>query len=555
MCGSKRCALCKECWRLNSGRSKQVGEPIFLAMTELITTDVLVIGSGIAGGTAALQLADAGVKVVLITREKEPERSNTEWAQGGIIYTSETDSPDLLAKDIVHAGAGHTNPQAADILAQEGPQMVDTVLLEKGNVPFDRNAAGALEVIFEAAHSAPRIIHVADATGKAIAIGLLNRLKSHPNVTLLTEQTAIDLLTTAHHSTDRLTVYDEPACLGAYVLDGPTGQVRRILAGQTVLATGGLGQIYARTTNPSGARGDGIAMAYRAGCRVINMEYVQFHPTTFHQNGAPPFLISEAVRGAGGRLVHGDGTPFMEKYDPEWKDLAPRDVVARSINQEMFEHGLSHVFLDLHSYIEKSEIERRFPSIGKRCAEFGIDITQDLVPVAPGAHYACGGVWTGMDGRTTLQNLYAVGEVACTGLHGANRLASTSLLEGLVWGNRAALDIKKQLSVTPQAVPDADTIPPWESTGVFDPDPILIVQDMEHIQQIMWNYVGLVRVDYRLGRAMRELRHLETEIESFYRKSMLTDGLIGLRNAVRTAIVVSTAAWSNRQSLGCHFRV
>lgn len=521
-------------------------------MKELITTDVLIIGSGIAGGTAALQLADGGVQVVLITREKKPEHSNTEWAQGGIIYTSDTDSPDLLAKDIIHAGAGHTNPEAARILAQEGPQMVDQVLLEKANVQFDTNRSGEIEAIFEAAHSAPRIIHVADATGKAIAIGLLNRLKNHPNVTLLTNHTAIDLLTNSHHSTNRLSVYAEPACLGAYVFDGDCGHVRRILAKKTVLATGGIGQIYSRTTNPSGARGDGIAMAYRAGCRVINMEYVQFHPTTFQKNGAPSFLISEAVRGAGGRLVHRDGTPFMDKYDPDWKDLAPRDVVARSINQEMLENGLSHVFLDLASYIEKDEIMRRFPSIAKRCAEFGVDITQDLVPVAPGAHYSCGGVWTDMSGRTTVNHLYAVGEVACNGLHGANRLASTSLLEGVVWGNRAAEDVRQHLPQT--AEPAGPELPPWESTGIYDPDPVLITQDMERIQQLMWNYVGLVRVEFRLARAMRELRNLETEIESFYRKSILTDGLVGLRNAVRTAIVVTTAAWSNRQSLGCHYR-
>ena len=522
-------------------------------MTELITTDVLVIGSGIAGGTAALQLADAGVNVVLITREKEPERSNTEWAQGGIIYTSDRDSPELLAKDIVNAGAGHTNPAAAEILALEGPAMVDQVLLEKAQVPFDLNQSGELEAIFEAAHSAPRIIHVADATGKAIAISLLNHLKTHPNVTLLTQHTAVDLLTNNHHSIDRLHVYNEPACLGAYVLDQISGGVKRILARKTVLATGGLGQIYSRTTNPLGSRGDGIAMAYRAGCRVINMEYVQFHPTTFHKNGAPPFLISEAVRGAGGRLVHADGTPFMDKYDPEWKDLAPRDVVARSINQEMFEQGLTNVFLDLRTYIEKDEILRRFPSIAKKCAEFGIDLATDLVPVAPGAHYSCGGVWTDMDGRTTIDGLYAIGEVACNGLHGANRLASTSLLEGLVWGNRAANDIQANLPTS--FLSDSNSIPKWESTGVFEPDPILILQDIEHIQQIMWNYVGLVRVEWRLGRAMRELRHLESEIESFYRKSTLTDNLVGLRNAVRTAIVVTTAAWSNRESCGCHFRV
>jgi L-aspartate oxidase len=293
-------------------------------------------------------------------------------------------------------------------------------------------------------------------------------------------------------------------------------------------------------------------MAYRAGARVINAEFIQFHPTTFYKKGAPYFLISEAVRGAGGRLVHENGEPFMQKYDAEWKDLAPRDVVARSIRQEMVSHDLDNVYLDLHSYLAPAKIRERFPTIAARCAEFGVDMSTALIPVVPGAHYSCGGVWVDEHGRTTIHDLYAVGEVSCTGLHGANRLASTSLLEGLVWGNRAAHHILAGLATAPLHNPD--DMPAWQDTSRYTADPLLIAQDMSTIQHIMWNYVGVVRADYRLQRALRELRHLETEIEQFYRVTKLTDGLIGLRNVVRTAVIVTQAALANKQSMGCHFR-
>jgi len=293
-------------------------------------------------------------------------------------------------------------------------------------------------------------------------------------------------------------------------------------------------------------------MAYRAGARVINTEFIQFHPTTFGQQNAPNFLISEAVRGEGARLVHTDGEPFMQKYDPEWKDLAPRDVVARSIHREMLIRDVSNVYLDLRSYIPRQRILEHFPNIYEDCLAFGVDITRDLVPVVPAAHYACGGVWTDEWGRTTIDHLYAVGEVACTGVHGANRLASTSLLEGLVWGYRAAQHVQHTLADHP--APDPADIPPWHDAGQEPPDPALISQDMSSIKHIMWNYVGLVRTTPRLERAVRELHNLRTEIEQFYRVTRLTDGLIGLRNAVQTAIVVTAAAWKNKVSMGCHYR-
>ena len=328
--------------------------------------------------------------------------------------------------------------------------------------------------------------------------------------------------------------------------------MKRIVAKRTILASGGLGQIFLYTTNPKGSRGDGLAMAYRAGARVINAEFVQFHPTAFVKQGAPRFLITEAVRGDGGRLVHEDAVPFMDKYDTQWKDLAPRDVVSRSIYFEMLEHSVPNVFLDLRSYIKPERIREHFPNIYAQCLQYGVDMTKDLVPVAPAAHYFCGGVWVDDVGRTTIEDLYAVGEVSCTGLHGANRLASTSLLEGLVWGKRAADHIVERLAA--DGAHDADDIPSWQENGAEQPDPALITQDMSTIQSLMWNYVGLVRNKPRLDRALSELRHLETEIERFYRKSKVTDELIGLRNAVRSAVIVAQAAWSNKQSIGCHYR-
>jgi L-aspartate oxidase len=521
-------------------------------MTDLIQTDVLILGCGIGGGTAALTLADRGIRVVVATRASDPTDSNTNWAQGGIIYRGLTDSPALLAKEIQHAGAGHSYPKAVNILAEEGPGLVESILIKRLEVPFDHNGNGELSLAREGGHSIPRIIHAADYTGKAIEVALLNALKVHPNVTLLTSHTAIDLLTPSHHALNRLTIYEPQTCVGAYLLDQNTDRVLRCVAKKTILATGGLGQIFLCTTNPPGARGDGVAMAYRAGARVINAEFVQFHPTTFYHPQAPRALISEAVRGEGARLVHADGQPFMQNYEPEWKDLAPRDVVSRCIHTELLKRGVPNVYLDLRSYISKDKILEHFPTIHKDLLAYGVDITRDLVPVVPAAHYFCGGVWVDEWGQTTLGNLYAVGEVSCTGVHGANRLASTSLLEGLVWGQRAALHLEPTLIADP--APDPNDLPAWRDAGTELPDPALITQDMSSVKHIMWNYVGLVRTAPRLERALHELRNLESEIEQFYRKTRVTDGLIGLRNAVRTAVIVTMAAWENKSSLGCHYR-
>jgi L-aspartate oxidase len=521
-------------------------------LSEALRTDVLVIGCGIAGGTAALELAEAGLSVVVVTRADRAEESNTYWAQGGIIFRGEDDSPASLAQDIMNAGAGLCRDEAVHTLATEGPPLVQSILIDKLHVPFDRRPDGKLALGREGGHSVARIVHSTDATGRAIENALIESLRRHPNVTLLTDHTAVDLLTPAHQGSDRRAIYEPLSCVGAYVLDQRNGDVGRCLARATILATGGLGQIFLRTTNPAGSRGDGLAMAYRAGARVINTEYVQFHPTAFYHRNAPCFLITEAVRGAGARLVDEQRRPFMDRYDAKWKDLAPRDVVARSIHAEMLRRGVPNVYLDVATYVPPERIRAEFPEMYRGCLEYGIDITRDLLPIVPAAHYSCGGVWVDGNGESTIERLYAVGEVACSGLHGANRLASTSLLEGLVWGHRSAQRIVERLAQGNGA--RFDEILPWQATGSESPDPALIAQDMSSIKHIMWNYVGLVRTTRRLARAIEALRNLEVEVERFYRKATITDDLIGLRNAVRVALIVTLAAWANPTSRGCHYR-
>jgi L-aspartate oxidase len=515
-------------------------------------TDVLVLGCGIGGSVAALTLADAGVPVTVVTCAEAATESNTHYAQGGIIYRGAGDSPDLLAEDLLRAGAGLCHVPAVRIAATEGPALVERILIDRAGVPFDRDASGTPSLAREGSHSVPRVAHVADATGRAMTAALVGALQAHPNVSLLTAHTAVDLLTPARHSRDRLSVYAPASCAGAYVLDQAGERVASCQARHTILATGGLGQIFLRTSNPAGARGDGFAMAHRAGARVINMEFVQFHPTTFFHDGASRFLVSEAVRGAGARLVTADGRPFMDRYAPEWKDLAPRDIVARAIHHEMRSHDLPNVYLDLRSYLPADRIAERFPNIRRDGLAYGVDIARDLVPVVPAAHYACGGVWADEWGRTSLDRLYAVGEVSCTGLHGANRLASASLLEGLVWGYRAAQDILRDRA--DRRAPGPGDIRPWEDLGGEPAEPALVSQDTATIRHIMWSYVGLVRTTRGLDRAVSELSHLEHAIGDFYAATRLTDGLLGLRNTVRTASMVAEAARANTHSVGCHYR-
>ena len=524
----------------------------------MLQTDVLIIGTGIAGATTALRLADADprLRITLITRASDPHESNTRWAQGGIIGLGPGDDPSRLLEDILAAGAGVSQPGAARILAEEGPARLQEILIDRLGIRFDRDPSGALEYGQEAAHSVHRILHVGDGTGAAISRGLIAALQEKPGITWFTDATAVDLITFPHHSRDPLDAYRPVACHGAYVLDRSGRAVHRTLAGVTVLATGGLGRIFRNTTNPPGARGDGLAMAHRAGARIINAEYVQFHPTALAAPGAEGFLISEAVRGEGGVLLTPQGRAFMADYAPQWKDLAPRDVVARAIHHQMETSGYSHVLLDIATRMPAEAIRERFPNIYATCLKAGVDITREPIPVVPAAHYFCGGVWVDAWGRSSIANLYAVGEVACSGVHGANRLASTSLLEGLVWGRRAADDILRRRAADEFGpIPGRDDVPPWDESGLTaDPDPALVQGDMQTIQNIMWHYVGLVRSADRLSRATRELRHLWNEIETFYRTTRLDDGLIGLRNAVEAALIVTQAARHNRRSLGCHYR-
>ena len=519
-------------------------------------TDVLIIGSGIAGATAALRLArNPQRNITVVTRARDPHESNTRYAQGGIVGLGTDDAPAILESDILEAGAGVSSPEAAGILAAEGPPLLREILQETAGIEFDSNAEGEPLFTNEAAHSRRRILHVGDGTGKAIMNGLIAALQKCPNVTIETDMTAVDLITFPHHSRDPLDNYRAITCHGAYMFDRKERTVHRYLAASTVLATGGLGRIYRNTTNPPGARGDGLGMANRAGARIANAEYVQFHPTALAVPGAEGFLISEAVRGEGGILVTPDGRAFMAEYSPEWKDLAPRDVAARAIHHEMEKHGYSYVLLDIASRMPADAIRERFPNIYQQCLKAGVDITKDPIPVVPAAHYFCGGVLVDEWGRSSIEGLYAVGEISCTGVQGANRLASTSLLEGLVWGARAATRIEESLGNGHFPRTEFENVPWWDESGLIaDADPALIQGDMQTIQNIMWHYVGLVRSAERLSRAIRELRHLWNEIETFYRTTKLDDGLIGLRNAVEVALIVAQAARHNRQSRGCHYR-
>ncbi len=516
----------------------------------MITCDILVIGSGIAGLSTALAAYEKGFDVVVITKGESPEESNTDNAQGGIVYKGEEDSPELLIKDILEAGAGATNPEAARVVAEEGPRLVEEILIKKVKVPFNKRESGEFDLTEEGAHSVRRILHADDLTGRAIERSMLRYIQNHTSIRIYTSRVAIDLLTLQHHCKNPTNVYKPLECLGAYAYNVKEKKVERFVAKATVLATGGLGQIFLHTTNPKGATGDGFAMAYRAGVRLINMEYVQFHPTTLYHKDAKRFLISESVRGEGAILKTPDGDPFMERYHP-LGSLAPRDVVSRAIHEEMTEKGYKYVLLDLASYMDAEAIKKRFPHIYETCLKHGIDITKEPIPVVPAVHFACGGVKTNMWGETEMKRLFAVGEVACTGLHGANRLASTSLLEGLVFGNRAARRIEEKWNELNTEIPEPAE---WVDTGEYDPDPALINQDWITLKHIMWNYVGLVRTEKRLKRAIYDLRHLWWEVEEFYRKAKLTKELIELRNGILTGLVIARAAYRNRESRGCHYR-
>ncbi|MGB6864876.1 MAG: L-aspartate oxidase [Candidatus Aminicenantaceae bacterium] len=518
--------------------------------SELINkTDVLVIGCGIAGASAALEAAKCGLRVVVITKHSEPQESNTYYAQGGIVSLGPNDNPELLKDDIIQTGDGINNPEAVDILAEEGKSLVDSILIKELKIPFSRSSPDVLDYAQEAGHTRRRILHIKDTTGRTIEERFIQALQSYSNVTFLADHTAVDLLTVPHHSKNPVSFYREPQCIGVYVLDNQTQKVKTIFSPYTILATGGCGAVFLYTSNPKGAIGDGYAMAYRAGARLVNMEYIQFHPTSLFHRDADGFLISETVRGEGARLKTKQCRTFMDNHP--MKDMAPRDEVTRAIYEEITNSNSNYVYLDLASYT-KVDIKKRFPNIYKTCLEYDIDITKNPIPVVPAAHYCCGGIMVDVWGESSLKGLYAVGEVSCTGLHGANRLASTSLLEGLVWGVRAARGIASRFD--PETFHKPSDIHEWYYPKKEEEiDPALINQDWLSIKSTMWNYAGIIRTSKRLERAKADLDYLRHRIEKFYREATMEPKVVGLKHGIQVAQLITHAALGNPVSRGSHF--
>jgi L-aspartate oxidase len=504
--------------------------------------DYVVLGSGIAGLTFALNVAEEG-SVAVITKKNRAE-SNTNYAQGGIAcVTSEEDTFDLHVRDTLEAGAGLCHEQVVRGIVEEGPARI-MELIELGMAFTEReNSQGReLDLGKEGGHSKRRILHARDVTGREIERALLSALAAHPNVAIFENHAAIDLIT--RH---KLGFATGDRCVGVYVLDCATGQVEAIAARNVLLATGGCGKVYLYTTNPDIATGDGVAMAYRAGVPVANMEFIQFHPTCLFHPQAKSFLISEAVRGEGGILRNREGRPFMEGVHP-LQSLAPRDIVARAIDFELKRSGAKCVYLDI-THQSREFLQSRFPAIYEKCLECGIDMAKEPIPVVPAAHYQCGGVVTTPEGRTELPGLWAVGEVGCTGLHGANRLASNSLLEALVVAHRAADAVKRET-----AVPRAEELPAWESGPAQDPDELVVIyHNWREIRQLMWDYVGIVRTTKRLQRAASRLRSLSGEVQEYYWNYKMTVDLIELRNLVLVASLIVDCALSRHESRGLHF--
>lgn len=503
--------------------------------------DVAIVGSGLAGLTVALQLADTHRVVILSKRTMTTGASD--WAQGGIAAVLDSgDSHDEHTQDTLVAGAGLCDEEATRFIVEHGREAIQW-LIDHG-VPFTRDDQAELgfHLTREGGHSRRRIIHAADATGHAVVTTLAEQARKHPNITILEDQFAIDLITSAKLG------LPGNRCYGLYVLDVGTDAVRTITATHTVLAAGGAGKVYLYTTNPDTATGDGIAMAWRAGCRVSNMEFIQFHPTCLYHPYAKSFLISEAVRGEGGLLKLPDGTRFMPEHD-ERAELAPRDVVARAIDFEMKKRGLDCVYLDI-THQPEAFLKEHFPTIHARCLELGIDITREPIPVVPAAHYTCGGVVTDTSGRTDIGNLYAVGETGCTGLHGANRLASNSLLECMVIGRAAATDIAAQGKA---GAPDI-ALPAWDESRVSDADEEVVVShNWDELRRMMWNYVGIVRTDKRLERAQHRIGLLREEIAEYYANFRVTRDLLELRNLVEVASLIVDGAYSRHESRGLHY--
>ncbi len=518
-------------------------------------TDFLVIGSGVAGLSFALKVADHG-SVAIITK-KNVQQSNTALAQGGVATVfGKTDSFDLHIADTLAAGDGLCSREVTEMVVKNGPDRIRELMAMGARFNMEEGDKGEGKILAmgkEGGHSRKRIVHAHDLTGKEIEQVLAGRAEQHDNIEILENRIAVNLITFSTSMRSGLIVKNQKNyCCGAYVLNNETGEVETFTAKIILLATGGAGKVYRYTSNPDIATGDGIAMAYRAGASVANLEFVQFHPTCLFHPDAKNFLISEAVRGEGAILKDTRGRRFMEKYSPD-KELACRDVVARAIDTELKMSGDESVFLDI-SHKDSDFIKDHFPNIYGKCLDFGIDMTKEPIPVVPAAHYMCGGVATDLNGRTDIKGLYAAGETACTGLHGANRLASNSLLEALVYADRASAEAIKELGSGDRT--PVTKISVWDETGVTDSDEVIVVShNWDEIRTLMWNYVGIVRSDKRLNRALRRIENILMEIDEYYWNFRITADLIELRNLATLADLIIRSALERKESRGLHFTI
>lgn len=508
--------------------------------------DFLVIGSGLAGLSFALKAAKKA-KVAIVTKDKIQE-TNTWYAQGGIasVMNLDDDSFDKHIEDTLEAGAGLCNREAVSNMVYQAPRLIQE-LVDYG-VDFTTKD-GQLDLGKEGGHSEHRIVHAADATGREVENVLATKVKSHPNIDVFEYHFAMELIT-EHHLGKKVKYLPKIHCFGAYVLDIEHSKVLTFKASKTILATGGVGEVYAHTTNPNIATGDGIAMAYRAKAKIEHMEFVQFHPTTLSLPEADSYLITEAMRGFGAVLRNGDGEAFMSTYDSR-ADLAPRDIVARAIDDQLKKRGDKTVYLDA-THLNAQDVHTHFPNIAHECNTFGIDIAKDWIPVVPAAHYLCGGVKVDENGCSSIEQLYAIGETACTGVHGANRLASNSLLEALHYADKASVHALE----TYHESKNLGNIPEWDESGTFNPNEwVLISHNREELKQLMWDYVGIVRSDLRLQRAHRRQSLLYLEVEDYYNRTRVSPKLLELRNLISIAYLIIQSAMARKESCGLHFNM